>query len=443
MATVPNLWGEAAKSLTNALYGDPAKAASDAADMARAGLYNQQALGARMKNESMQGLDAVLGGLGSTPESYSAGLPAALGALVRSEVSNPGNVLTPFLASRAMVAPDAMSDTLGRGALITSGASPSEAFATNTRRADAISARDAAEDMAQATTVQGMRNQGAIDLQRFKFDNDPAAAALGELLNQTAMGPHQPGAPAARNPAIGDMLFEAGMRGGNEGMMRMGLLENQRQTMRDMQTERRLNDQVNKYAKEADEFSGFVRSLTNLDETMDIYGPTGDLPGFGLTGGVPSIMLSDEGKQLRQDYKAVQNGIVYLLSGKQINEAEGRRLAEQLGGTIENGTFKITKQFTDDQLRRGVQNVTAQIADKLHNTGAFLSPEALDLYNERGGSVPPTFLDEMLAGFDDMGTRGIPPEAIDELMLDPSPEARAEFDEAFGAGAADTVLGGQ
>jgi len=37
----------------------------------------------------------------------------------------------------------------------------------------------------------------------------------------------------------------------------------------------------------------------------------------------------------------------------------------------------------------------------------------------------------------------VPPEAVADLMADPSPQAMAEFDDAFGQGAAERALGGQ
>lgn len=150
MPVVPNLWSGAANNIVKAMYGDPVSAA----DAASIDLNREKTRGERMKNDSLEGLDATLGGLGGTPESYNENLAAALGSLVRGGVNDPGKTLTPFLAGRAMIAPDAMSDTLGRGALITSGSSPSEGFATNTRRADAISARDASESLSEALAVE-------------------------------------------------------------------------------------------------------------------------------------------------------------------------------------------------------------------------------------------------------------------------------------------------
>lgn len=41
------------------------------------------------------------------------------------------------------------------------------------------------------------------------------------------------------------------------------------------------------------------------------------------------------------------------------------------------------------------------------------------------------------------GQGGIPPQAVDELMRDPSEEAQREFDEVFGAGAAQRAMGGR
>jgi hypothetical protein len=269
---------------------------------------------------------------------------------------------------------------------------------------------------------------------------------IPDLLNppgEITMGPPAPGERLVPERSMADRLFEAGVQSSNPELMRMGNLAGQREIQNDFRRQQMDNQQVQNYSKATDEISAFVPAITNFNETLKKYPPGTDIPGVGgLDTLLPSIALSPEGRQNRQDFMAVGNGIVYLLSGKQINEAEGRRLAAQMGGTIENGTFELKNQFTDDQMRRGVENVTKQIQSKLKNTGAMLSPSALQEYQARGGTVLPGQLDQIVNGLD-QGDAGIPQEAVQDLMADPSPEAQAEFDDAFGPGASQRVLGGQ
>ena len=437
MTVTPNLWSGTAKALVGALYGDPAKAAALESDRASAGLNLEKTRGERMKNDSLNPdylAESLRLARGDDPA-------AGLGRIGATGL-DPRHYLTAFNAQLATGegVGEIDADRFGRAAVLSAGSSPSENFAATSSRADQISSRDAGEAMSQALATQKLRNQGDIDLQSFKYNNDPSRKALADLLNpegdQTDVTPQ----------GLGDRLFKAGLAGSNEEMMRMGLLENQRQYMNEANTSRKINQQVEDYAKAADDYSGFAGSITNFADTLGKYPSGTDIPGLGATGGLPSIVLSDEGKQVRQDYMAVANGIVYLLSGKQINEAEAKRLAQQMGGTVENGTFKITNQFTDDQVRRGIENVSRQIQGKLKNTGALLSPDALDLYTQRGGALPPTFLDEVVAGFGaPEGTQGaqdggIPPDAVTDLLADPSPEAQTEFDQVFGVGAAQSIL---
>lgn len=214
------------------------------------------------------------------------------------------------------------------------------------------------------------------------------------------MGPAGPGEQLIPEPDTADKLFAGGVDKNDEGLMRMGNLMKQREIMNENMKETKINQQVKDYSKGADDFATFAPALTRLNQSLSKYPPGKDIPGFGETGGMFSMGLSKEGKEMRQDYMAVANGAVYLLSGKQINSEEGKRLAQQFGGSMENGTFSLDKQFTDDQLRKGIQGITRQLQNKLHNTGALLTPEALQEYQSRGGTMLPDFLDPTVAGFD-------------------------------------------
>lgn len=261
------------------------------------------------------------------------------------------------------------------------------------------------------SAAEGDRNaardvQGDMQKIGYRLKHDPASQALAQLLGGT--GPDGMGVPAPQGVGAllspgeeaGNKIFQIGAMTGNPKLLALGNTISNQAGNRAMREEGLVQGQVDRYTKAADSYSGFVDALTNMGDDLKKYPAGTDIPGMGETGGIPSIMLSPEGQKVRQDFKAVQNGIVYLLSGKQINNEEGKRLAEQLGGTIENGTFRITKQFTDDQLRRGIENVTRQIQRKLKNTGAHLSPQALERYKEQApGGVLPDYLDEMVNGF--------------------------------------------
>lgn len=61
-----------------------------------------------------------------------------------------------------------------------------------------------------------------------------------------------------------------------------------------------------------------------------------DIPGIGkgasMAAGPLRLFLSDKGANIKDAYQALKNHIIYSTSGQQINEAEGRRLSDALGG---------------------------------------------------------------------------------------------------------------
>lgn len=83
-------------------------------------------------------------------------------------------------------------------------------------------------------------------------------------------------------------------------------------------------------------------------------------------------------------------------------------------------------------------------AAKLRNQNDPLITTTLP--GDRFYSGPQSGLAAALGGGDPASgapSSAVPPEAVADLMADPSPQALAEFDEAFGQGSAERVLGGQ
>lgn len=102
-----------------------------------------------------------------------------------------------------------------------------------------------------------------------------------------------------------------------------------------------------------------------------------NLPGFGeVAGALPDWMVSGEGKELRQTYAAVRNAILKARSGGAVTDGEARRLLQELGEGFGRG---------DDLARQGVINVRNILNEKLLNVRGGYTPEAIGMYEERGG----------------------------------------------------------
>lgn len=117
-------------------------------------------------------------------------------------------------------------------------------------------------------------------------------------------------------------------------------------------------------------------ALATAEGSLNRYKP-GEVPGVGrLAGAVPSMLLSNEGNDVRQAVASLRNIVLSARSGAAVTDQELRRLVEELG----TGPGQ-----SEDALRRGVAKVRARIDKIKENAAAGVTDDVLRTYRERGG----------------------------------------------------------
>lgn len=147
--------------------------------------------------------------------------------------------------------------------------------------------------------------------------------------------------------------------------------------------EKNLNTETERLSKQFE--SGGLSDLTSAVENANtLLAPYlnqegTDVPGFGeVAGMLPDLAVSQEGKDLRQAYSSVRNSILKARSGGAVTDGEAARLLQELG----EGTG-----MPDNQVVKGMSNVTTFLRDRIANIQAGYSPEAVQTYEQRGGTV--------------------------------------------------------
>jgi hypothetical protein len=153
--------------------------------------------------------------------------------------------------------------------------------------------------------------------------------------------------------------------------------------------------------------------------------PSAEKPGFFETvvGSTPFIkgavnfVRDDQRQQIAAAQVQLADALLYLATGAAYNELQYTNNQNAVIPAFSDGAPAIKtkrKLFLD------------QVAAAKRRSAAAWTPEHEAIYKD------------MLKMYDT--PLAPPPSALKELQADPSPEARKEFDEAFGAGAADKVL---
>lgn len=138
-----------------------------------------------------------------------------------------------------------------------------------------------------------------------------------------------------------------------------------------------LDKKVNDYAKWIDE-SGIPELNSTIKEIERITSANKDLPGFGQTGMVPDLLVSQEGEDLRSSVGNLFNITLKDRSGAAVTDQELTRLKKE----FEDGKWK-----TDDALRRGLTKYVTRLKEKMRNIQAGTDPEAVTIYQQsRGGA---------------------------------------------------------
>jgi len=305
-------WSDAAKALVGAAFGNPEmRMKQDELDStlmlneARAGEAGASAAAAEalaaLRGQELNAKDPAYAT--ETFSLFDEDPSAALGRLVASGV-NPqqyATVLSAMGATQPNTSP-ADADRLGRRALLASNVDPGTDFAADLSGANAVSARDAGEELDKALQVEAAKGQNDINLQEFKYENAPS---LAELLGQTVpggtaplpanvYGPPVPAPPSPKIPAKpGDFaamlndpnfptaLTAAGIQTGDDSLMRMGMLQEERQLNRAQKAEDRLNQQAGDYGKSVDNIAGLLTDTKRLNDLLAKYPEGVDIPGVG------------------------------------------------------------------------------------------------------------------------------------------------------------------
>ena len=165
--------------------------------------------------------------------------------------------------------------------------------------------------------------------------------------------------------------------------MRVDMQREQNQRMADDRAriqkesqDKALQAQTEKYSKTL-ESTGLSDLLSAAERAKNAVSGEGDIPGYGeIVGALPDWMSSQAGKDTRQSIAELQNALLKARSGGAVTPGEYDRLKSELGAGFGRG---------DANLRKGIANVTATLQNKMRNAQAGYSPEAVGLYEERGG----------------------------------------------------------
>lgn len=120
-----------------------------------------------------------------------------------------------------------------------------------------------------------------------------------------------------------------------------------------------------------------ISALEKLDKKVGIDADS-DIPGVGLTGGLGSLTISEDGKNVRQLVKNVQNTLLKARSGGAISEGEAERLLDELG-------VGLTR--SDKDLRRGLQMVRDTLRTKIELAESGAPEESVLEYRKRPGAI--------------------------------------------------------
>lgn len=130
-----------------------------------------------------------------------------------------------------------------------------------------------------------------------------------------------------------------------------------------------------------------------------------DIPGFGMTGFLPSFAVSSEGKDARQAVKSLQNVILKARSGGSVSADEAKRMLDELG---------TGNTSSDAQLRTGLRSVMKQLNAKKQGLLAGFDDETKGEFGRRGGSAGLLDVEPKTKPTQDGG--GWTPEKEDKLM---------------------------
>lgn len=126
---------------------------------------------------------------------------------------------------------------------------------------------------------------------------------------------------------------------------------------------------------------GVPEAITQFETLNRLIPKEGEIPGFGVVAGsFPSVMLSPEGRSIRQSVAALQNVKIKDRSGAAVTPPEFVRLKEEFG----TGKLK-----TPEQLRQGLDQALMAYRERTRNALAGFDNETRREYLSRENVVDP------------------------------------------------------
>lgn len=173
--------------------------------------------------------------------------------------------------------------------------------------------------------------------------------------------------------------------------------------------QKKIEAEAERYGKTL-ESTGLSELLSAAERAANVAAGEGDIAGYGpAVNALPSFLVSQAGKNNRQEISGLKNTILKARSGGAVTPQEAERLGSEIGDNI----------GSDDMLlRKGINNVSSTLAEKLANAQSAFSPEAIQLYEGRGG---------IGAGFASKYRKSAETPAIQPMTIDPA-AARAELE---------------
>ena len=135
-------------------------------------------------------------------------------------------------------------------------------------------------------------------------------------------------------------------------------------------------------AKQAEKYSanqtkqGIVDAYNSLQEIERIVSKQKDIPGFGQTGYVPDLLISQDGEDLRASMKGLFNIVLKDRSGAAVTDTELKRLQDE----FENKGYK-----SDVAMRRFLDKYRRRLSEVIRNINAGTPDEVEQAYVQGGG----------------------------------------------------------
>jgi hypothetical protein len=155
-----------------------------------------------------------------------------------------------------------------------------------------------------------------------------------------------------------------------------GMTFSERQQEQKDKKERQVEEDTKDLAKTVGPNAGHLQEIVTR---LKAAAAKPDVPGVGLLAGkAPDWMLSAEGVQNRNDMREAVRTMLTVKSGKTVTPQEAEDYARIYGIS-----------GTQEAFRQGVQRLEADIADTMKQQKAGFSPQAVQRFEQRGGSPTP------------------------------------------------------